>query len=115
MFTARNFQCVTDVHQTWFTHAFLCVQLLPSAVHTLNAKLAQLLLLLCVNTFSLCQLCSYHLIHLTTPSSCLKLPNAVTEKLFEKLLANKMSLGTTIGSMKIIIKTFYFAEKREFF
>ncbi|MGA0125987.1 MAG: hypothetical protein ACO3LN_09600, partial [bacterium] len=52
MFTARNFQCVTDVHQTQFTHDFLCVQLLQPAAHTLNAKLAQLLSLNRVNTIS---------------------------------------------------------------
>ena len=38
------------MHQTQFTYAFLCVQLLPPAAHTLNAKLAQLLSLNRVNT-----------------------------------------------------------------
>ena len=93
---------------------FQCATATTSSTHT-QRQTSSTSLLLCVNAFSIYQLCSYHLIHLTTPSSCLKLPNTVIEKLFEKLLANKMFLETTIGSIKIIIKHFILQKKENFF
>ena len=93
---------------------FQCATATTSSTHT-QRQTSSTSLLLCVNAFSIYQLCSYHLIRLTTPTSCLKLPDTVIDKLFEKILANKMSLGPTIGSMKIIIKYFILQKKEDFF